>query len=85
MGLKSAVYSKSYANPAPDFHLAGYALLERRDIKYTLTLNNRRDISNLFKMTPYYYKTGKADQEKLQNLEQLSTPIEFGLALYCKD
>ncbi len=85
LGLKSAVYSKPYTNPAPDFRLSGYTLLEHRDIKYTLTLNSRQDISNLFMMTPYYYKTGKSDQEKLQNLDQLSTPVEFGLTLYCKD
>ena len=39
---------------------------------------------NLFRMTPYYYKTGKSDQEKLYNIDCLETKIEFGIDLMKK-
>ena len=33
-------------------------------------------------MTPYYYRTRREDRERLANLEQLQTPIEFLIAQY---
>jgi 23S rRNA (guanine745-N1)-methyltransferase len=35
-------------------------------------------------MTPYYYKTGAKDQEKLKALAALDTEIEFGIDVYRK-
>ena len=45
-------------------------LAEEIKICKEIALDNNEDIRNLFKMTPYYYKTGKADQEKLNNLKE---------------
>jgi 23S rRNA (guanine745-N1)-methyltransferase len=33
-------------------------------------------------MTPYYYKTGKKEQERLANLENLKTEAEFEILTY---
>jgi 23S rRNA (guanine745-N1)-methyltransferase len=33
-------------------------------------------------MTPYYYKTGKNEQEKLKLLEKLKTTVEFEIITY---
>ena len=35
-------------------------------------------------MTPYYYKTGAADQQKLQEKAELTTPVEFAVLRYRK-
>ena len=35
-------------------------------------------------MTPYYYKTGKADQEKLRRLNTLTTQVEILILTYKK-
>ena len=35
-------------------------------------------------MTPYYYKTGKADQEKLKALTELTTQVEILVLTYKK-
>ena len=35
-------------------------------------------------MTPYYYKTGAKDQQKLAGLASLSVTTEFALILYQK-
>lgn len=67
-GLKSAVYDTPYENPAPENEIAGFKIIKTRDIKYTVKLDSNEDILNLFKMTPYYYKTSRADQRKLENL-----------------
>ncbi|MBQ2253491.1 MAG: methyltransferase domain-containing protein [Clostridia bacterium] len=83
-GLKRAVYDVPYANPAPDYAPAGFRLIHREDVRKTLVLDNTDDIQNLFTMTPYYYKTSRADQEKLRLLSHLETPLAFGIFLYEK-
>lgn len=77
--LKQAVYDRPYENPAPDYTPAGFAPPERKDICARITVAPQRQIENLFMMTPYYYKTGRADQAKLAALESLETEIAFGV------
>ena len=38
----------------------------------------------LFQMTPYYYKTGAADQAKARQAQALDTWLEFGVVVYEK-
>ena len=80
--LKCAVYDVPYENKAPDTELPGFRLMERRDIVSRITLPSQPDIQALFMMTPYYYKTSRADQEKLKRLETLETETAFGLLVY---
>jgi 23S rRNA (guanine745-N1)-methyltransferase len=47
-------------------------------------LTEKEDIENLFKMTPYYYKTSREDAEKLLSLEKLETTVHFGIEIYEK-
>jgi hypothetical protein len=35
-------------------------------------------------MTPYYYKTGRDDQQKAEKLEKLTTCAAFGIAVFKK-
>lgn len=84
LGLKSAIYERPYKNQVVIEQYEGFTLLSRRDIRATLHLEGE-DIRNLFCMTPYYYKTGKEDQEKLHSLTALDTEIEFAVLCYQKD
>lgn len=81
-GLKSAIYDEPYLNPAVEFNREGYELVSKTELKYSITLQSNEDIISLFKMTPYYYKTGKTDQEKLTKLYSLTTEIEFCILEY---
>ncbi len=85
MGLKRAVYDEAYPNPAPETQRAGFRLLECLELREQLTLEDAQQIGNLFRMTPYYYKTGRADQQKLETLPCLHTQLAFGVLLYSKD
>ena len=40
-------------------------LVEQKRVTDTITLTSNEDIYALFKMTPYYYKTGINDQNKI--------------------
>ncbi len=84
MGLKASVYEKPYSNDVDRSVPDSFVLLNREEIKYRIFLENNDDVLNLFKMTPYFYKTGRRDQEKLLMLDSLDTEVEFGLDIYKK-
>lgn len=83
--LKELIYDTPYENPAPNEELPGFTLIERQDLRYEIELNSGEEIANLFKMTPYYYKTGIADQQKAAQAEYLKTTVEFGVLVYQKE
>ena len=83
LGLKQAVYDKALLNPAPVTEIEGYERLEAVPVQYEITVQGE-DIWNLFTMTPYYYKTGKADQDKLKALDTLTTQVEILVLTYKK-
>lgn len=80
--LKEKIYDEPYKNPPPILEKEGFELISAEKIEYEITIDNNEDILSLFKMTPYYYKTSAADQQKLQNLNVLTTAVEFFVAVY---
>ncbi len=83
-GLKSALYEKPYKNKPELKNDELFVLADFTEIQYELLLDNTEDILNLFKMTPYYYKTGREDAEKLIKSTHLSTTVHFGVEVYKK-
>lgn len=83
-GLKSQVYDNPYYNNDPTVELDGFTLIDTVTINENLVLTNNNDILNLFKMTPYYYKTGVYDQNKINSLKRLKTEIGFIILIYKK-
>lgn len=83
--LKAAVYDKPYLNEMPPENIEGFECVETMRTKNTLRLSSNEEIQNLFKMTPYYYKTGVDDQNKLSRLGSLETGAEFEIRIYRKD
>ena len=83
-GLKQAVYARPYENEVANETYPGLVLEETRDIHGRLSLTGREDIQNLFKMTPYYYKTSAEDQKKLERIDSLETEIAFRVLKYRK-
>ena len=83
-GLKTAIYETPYKNKPEKLALDGFEISNVHELRYTLELTSNEDIINLFKMTPYFYKTSRADQAKLQTLSFLKTEAEFGIAVYKK-
>lgn len=80
--LKSAVYDTPYENEVADFEKSGYTLLEQLHLQKEIVLASNADIQNLFLMTPYYYKTGVKEQQRLQALETLTTETDFYVTVY---
>ena len=63
----------------------GFTLVETREVRDIIHLSCNEDILSLFRMTPYYYKTGAKDQQKAEQAQELSVKLAFGLAIYQKD
>ena len=82
--LKQAVYERPYENKVEPFALEGFTLLEAAPVRGKIFLPTAQTIQDLFCMTPYYYKTGVQDQQKLQALQQLTVTLEFGVLVYRK-
>ncbi len=82
--LKCALYKEPYKNKPEKRNDELFKLVSQKEIKYKISLTEKEDIENLFKMTPYYYKTGRADAEKLLSLKSLETTVHFGIEVYEK-
>jgi len=83
-GLKEKIYDNPYSNKVLSPELEGFTIIKQKTVKDRIVIENKKDIDNLFKMTPYYYKTGTGDQQKVLELERLETEIEFGILVYRK-
>ena len=83
-GLKRAVYNEPYLNPPAQYAPEGFELVERAELRYKIELQSNEDILELFKMTPYYYKTGREDQAKLLSLAKLQTEAAFCVFIHKK-
>lgn len=83
--LKQAVYDTPYKDEVRPYELEGFTLVGKRRIRYMISLDSQEDIQSLFSMTPYYYRTGKEQQERLAHLERLQTQADFELLTYRKN
>lgn len=80
--LKEAVYDRPYENDLPDPNAEGFDGPEMKDIRYQVELKSSEEIQNLFRMTPYYYKSSEKDQAKLAKIQSLQLSLEFRILLY---
>ncbi len=85
LGLKAAIYDKPYLNDVPDTETEGFVCVKTSQVKRNLCLGSNEAIQSLFKMTPYYYKTGVEDQKKINSLDYLETQAEFEIRVYRKE
>lgn len=83
-GLKAAIYEKPRLNKPERVELDGFTLRHRQELTSELQLETADDIRALFEMTPYFYKTGQTDQERLLARDRLCTEIGFAVLTYEK-
>lgn len=82
-GLKSLVYDTPYDNEESNDNYDGFEKIRDDRVKYEATVS-KEHISSLFLMTPYYWKTSKADAEKLDQADELKTTLDFIISIYRK-
>ncbi len=82
--LKCAVYDKPYENAVKDYELEGFVFAEKLCAERCITLETAQDIADLFSMTPYAYRTGEKERQRLASLETLTTQTAFEVLIYHK-
>lgn len=85
LGLKSAIYDEVRCEEIGDISLEGFDCVEKNELRYEITLQSSEAIADLFKMTPYYYKSGQISQKRAAELTVLKTPVHFIVAAFKKN
>lgn len=57
----------------------------KRRLSYRFTVDSGNELNDLFAMTPYYYRTSRADACRLSEIEHLSVTADFDIRVYQKD
>ena len=83
-GLKAALYETPYKNKPENPELQGLELVLTERVQYTLDLKTTEQISSLFMMTPYAYRTPPESRARLLALDKLQTEVEFVVFVYKK-
>ncbi len=82
--LKAAVYDTPYENEVKDYALEGFSFTEKRCADRRIFIDNSQEIADLFSMTPYAYRTGAKERERLAALNTLETQTAFEVLVYHK-
>lgn len=86
--LRQVIYA-GQAEPLQDKASAKYSpyftLKQSAEVSYNLALKNQADISNLALMTPYSWHLDSEIKLRLEQLEELQTPIEASIKLFTKN
>ncbi len=80
--MKEVLYPRPYENPVKVEDYPGFAYQGVTEIRETITLTERADITALFGMTPYAWKTPKEGVARLEGLDALTTEIGFDVHGY---
>ena len=80
--LKQAIYDTPYKNKVKPYLLDGFDLADKVRITYDMQIDNHDDIMSLFSMTPYFYRTGREQQERLAGINSICTKADFELLIY---
>ena len=82
--LKKAIYDTPYRNEVKPYELEGFEHIGVRRVSFTMELRESADIRSLFAMTPYYYRTGRTEQERLYALQGLTVQADLEVLTYRK-
>lgn len=84
MGLKEAVYDEPYENTLKDTQYQGFDYVDRYSVSGKITVSGEEAV-DLFKMTPYYYKTELSAIDKICLKGEIETEIQFDFLVYKKE
>lgn len=83
--LKKVLYDVPYPNEEKETPYAGFAYEKIVPVSYTIRLPAQEDILALFRMTPYYWKTGRKGAARLDGLESLDCRIDFRIHAFRRE
>lgn len=81
--LKQVLYETVYENTR-DQPLKDFTLIHEECLETQIQVIGKEDITALFSMTPYYYRSPKETSELLKNMETLTTRLQFQIEIWQK-
>ena len=82
--MKAILYDRPYPNEERETPYEGFRYEAVVPVDGVITLPSREDIRNLFRMTPYAWKTPRGGRERLAAQETLTTRISFRIHIFRK-
>ena len=82
--MKAVLYDRPYENPVRRESYPGFVWQGVEQVRYSLSLTDPADITALFHMTPYAWKTPKSGVQRLAGLDRLDTQAGFDIHCYQK-
>ncbi len=82
--LKKAIYEKPYKNEVKSYTMSGFDFEGKEIVRGNMNFENTEDVENLFKMTPYYYKTSADDQKRLLSKPPRDIEYDFEILIFKK-
>lgn len=82
--LKETLYETPYPNPDKETPLPGFRIAETAEVTFPMALTTKRDIQNLFTMTPYRYKTPPEGMARLSALDALTVRASFRVHVHVR-
>ena len=64
--------------------LSGFELISETRVRYPMHLDSPEKIKSLFMMTPYAYRTGREERERVLSLRELDLEADFYILVYKK-
>ncbi len=83
--LKEILYDAPYENQEDFVACEGFRLLDAVRVETAMALPSREALSDLFAMTPYFWKTPRAGRARLEQLDALTVTAQFGVHVYRRE
>ena len=82
--MKEILYDRPYPNEDKETPYEGFRYREIIPVDHAAAIESREDLQNLFRMTPYFWKTPKAGAERLAALDRLEVRTSFRVHVFEK-
>ena len=82
--LKSVLYEHPYENPEEAILYQGFDYLDIVPVTGVMAIRDNQTLTDLFRMTPYAWKTPRTGVERLAALGRLDVTLDFRIHLFRK-
>lgn len=83
-GLKEKLYEKPRKNDIREIVPEGFRHIEKKEVRYEISLNDTEDIVNLISMTPYYWSITDTMRSGMGEISELKTELDFKIDVFKK-
>ena len=80
--MRETIYDEVHFSDSLPQTPEGFRMIGSEELRYTIHLQSTDEISSLFVMTPFYYKTTEEGKERLMSKESLDVTVNVNYNLF---